>query len=156
MRRSDREVTDPAAIQAIIRACDCCRLGISDGETPYVVPLNFGYCECEGAYTFFFHCAPTGKKLHLLEKNPNVGFELDTNHAVNTAETACGYSFRFQSVIGKGYIVKIEDPVEKKDALQRIMEHYSNRDDWPLSEESLEGVTLLRLNVQEMTCKEHR
>ena len=31
MRRHDREITDAAQIDAVIRACDCCRLGFADG-----------------------------------------------------------------------------------------------------------------------------
>ena len=48
MRRTDREVTDPAAIDAIIRACPCCRLGLRDGEGVYLVPLNFGFANVDG------------------------------------------------------------------------------------------------------------
>ena len=51
MRRTDREVTDPAAIDAIIRACPCCRLGLRDGEGVYLVPLNFGFANVDGQRT---------------------------------------------------------------------------------------------------------
>lgn len=43
MRRKDRQVTDPEKIDSIIAQCRCCRLGFSDGEQVYVVPLSFGY-----------------------------------------------------------------------------------------------------------------
>jgi len=43
MRRSDREVKDSARIDEIIRMCDCCRLGLVDGDGVYIVPLNFGF-----------------------------------------------------------------------------------------------------------------
>jgi len=42
MRRADREVKDEKRIDEIIRACDCCRLGFIDGDSVYIVPLNFG------------------------------------------------------------------------------------------------------------------
>ena len=38
MRRSDREVTDLQTIKEIIRACDCCRLGLCDAGKVYIVP----------------------------------------------------------------------------------------------------------------------
>ena len=48
MRRADREVTDPVKIREIITSCDCCRLGLCDGERAYVVPLDFGLEERDG------------------------------------------------------------------------------------------------------------
>jgi nitroimidazol reductase NimA-like FMN-containing flavoprotein (pyridoxamine 5'-phosphate oxidase superfamily) len=36
-------------------------------NTPYAVPMNHGYEEVR----FYFQCAPTGKKLRVIEKNPN-------------------------------------------------------------------------------------
>ena len=77
MRRTDREVTDPAAIDAIIRACPCCRLGLRDGEGVYLVPLNFGFANVDGQRTFYFHSAPEGHKIDLLRQAKTVAFELD-------------------------------------------------------------------------------
>jgi len=97
MRRSDREVVDSGKINEIVRACDCCRLGFIDGDSAYIVPLNFGFEEAEGKRFFYFHGAKEGKKIALIQANPNVGFELDTNHAVNDADKACNYSFGFKA-----------------------------------------------------------
>ena len=82
MRRTDREVTDPAAIDAIIRACPCCRLGLRDGEGVYLVPLNFGFANVDGQRTFYFHSAPEGHKIDLLRQVKTVAFELDRKSVV--------------------------------------------------------------------------
>lgn len=42
MRRKDREITDFDEIVAIMRKCDVCRIAVNDGDTPYIVPMNFG------------------------------------------------------------------------------------------------------------------
>ena len=42
MRRKDRKVTEPEKIREIIAAWDVLRLGLADGEYPYIVPVNFG------------------------------------------------------------------------------------------------------------------
>ena len=89
MRRTDREVTDPAAIDAIIRACPCCRLGLRDGEGVYLVPLNFGFANVDGQRTFYFHSAPEGHKIDLLRQAKTVAFELDCGCAVTPGTTAC-------------------------------------------------------------------
>ena len=45
MRRKDREVTELEAVMEIIRQCDVLRLGLADGDYPYIVPMNFGWEE---------------------------------------------------------------------------------------------------------------
>ena len=109
MRRSDREVTDPKQIRDIIDHCTCCRLGFWDGQEVYILPLNFGYEEADGKRVFYFHSAKEGRKIDLIAKAPRVGFELDTNYKLNEAETACGHSARFQSVIGTGVLRLLSD-----------------------------------------------
>ena len=155
MRRKDREITDPKRINEIIAACDCCRIGLTDGQSAYVVPLNFGYVAAGDARMFYFHCAREGKKLDLLRQNPNAGFELDTHHALLPGEMACDYAFRFQSVIGKGVATLVEDREEKKAALDAVMRHHSGRDGWAFTDAQADSVTVLRLTVAEMACKEH-
>ena len=110
MRRRDREVSDPAKIREIIAACHCCRLGFADGGKIYIVPLNFGYQEEDGQRTFFFHSAPEGRKIDLIEKTHCAGFELDTHYQLNSADTACAHSARFQSVIGSGRVEFVREP----------------------------------------------
>ncbi len=155
MRRKDREITNMAAIDGIIAACDCIRLGIVAEGAPYVVPMNFGYCHNGEQTVFYLHCANEGRKLTLLADNPRVGFELDTNHLVHAAETGCGFSFRFQSVIGAGEITFVTDLSEKKEALRIIVSQYSQRSDWAFTDAQAAGVTVLRLAVEDMACKEH-
>ena len=43
MRRSEREITNRTEIDAIIRSCQVCRVGLADGIEPYIVPMSFGY-----------------------------------------------------------------------------------------------------------------
>ena len=155
MRRKDREITDASAIDGIIAACDCIRLGIAAEGAPYVVPMSFGYGRKRDQAVFYLHCAGDGRKMTLLQENPRVGFALDTNHGVNAADTGCGFSFRFQSVIGTGEITFVKDLAEKKEALRMIVSNYSQRSDWTFTDAQAAGVTVLRLTVEEMACKEH-
>lgn len=52
MRRKDREVTELETVKEIIRQCDVLRLGLADGDYPYIVPMNFGWEEKEGRLYF--------------------------------------------------------------------------------------------------------
>ena len=155
MRRKDREITDNRKINEIISSCHCCRLGFQiDGEV-YIVPLNFGYNEKDGKKTFYFHSAKEGRKIDLMTKTHSAGFELDTNYKLIEGDIACKHSARFQSVIGTGHITFIEEPEEKKIALQTIMLHNTEKDHWDFSDVMLKAVCVFKLEVKQLSCKEH-
>lgn len=155
MRRSDRAVTDHVKIREIIHQCHCCRIGFCDDGQVYIVPLNFGYEYEENNLVFYFHSASEGRKIDIIRKNPTVGFELDTGYKLNEADVACGYSARFQSIIGNGTVCLITQGEEKEHALQCIMEHISGKDAWQFDEKMLHAVTVFKLTVSEISCKEH-
>ena len=75
MRRKDREVTDPVKIREIITACNCCRLGFRDGGRAYIVPMDFGFAETDGRWTFYFHSAKEGRKIDLLKAQGWASFQ---------------------------------------------------------------------------------
>ncbi len=98
MRRNEKEITDNSAIEAIINQSIVCRLGLSDGNMPYIVPLCFGYKD----NTLYFHGALEGKKIDILRKNQNVCFEFDVDAEVVEKEKACSWGMKCQSMIGFG------------------------------------------------------
>lgn len=156
MRRKDREITDNNKINKVIADCHCCRLGFLDGKQVYIVPLNFGYEEKEGHKIFYFHAAKEGRKIELIKDNPSVGFELDANYKLNEGNEACEYSAGFQSIIGTGRVDFIETVEEKRYALQRIMLHNTGKKEWKISDEMIETVAVFKLEVDELSCKEHK
>ena len=155
MRRKDREVTDFAKIENIISRCTCCRIGFHDDGEVYIVPLNFGYEVKDDTYTFYFHGAKEGRKIDLIKKNPVVGFEMDTDYALKEADTACGYSARFQSVIGTGVVSIVSDSDEKEKGISLLMEHNTGKRNWVFDEKMMNAVTIFKLEVTKMSCKEH-
>lgn len=155
MRRKDREVTDPNKIEEIILKCHCCRIGFADAGQVYIVPMNFGYVRENGSYTFYFHGAREGRKIDLAGANPSVGFEMDTDYLLHEADQPCGYSARFQSIIGNGVIRLVEDPEEKKAGLREIMRHSTGRADWEFPEKMVNATAVLKLTVETLSCKEH-
>lgn len=155
MRRKDREVTDPHKIREIIENCHCCRLGFNDNGKVYIVPLNFGFQEEGGTYTFYFHGAKAGRKVDLIRQNGYAAFEMDTNYMLNEADTACEYSARFQSVMGSGTVSFIEDAEKKKQALCAIMEHNTKKKEWDFPDKMLSATCVFMLEAEELSCKEH-
>ncbi len=156
MRRKDREVTDIERIKHIISKCTCCRIGFYDNGEVYIVPLNFGYEVKDGAYVFYFHGAKEGRKMELIRRNPMAGFEMDTNYAVCGAELACGYSARFQSIIGNGIVSIVSEIEEKKKGLLLIMEHNAEQKNWNFDEKMVDAVAVFKLEITKLSCKEHQ
>lgn len=155
MRRKDREITDREKIDGIIAACTCCRLGFCDQGRVYIVPLSFGTAVEDGKRVFYFHSAKEGRKIDLIRAGGAVGFEMDTNYKLNESAQACGYSARFQSVIGTGTVAFVEDLAAKKAALDRIMAHTAGRSGWDFPDKAVEATCIFRLEVEELSCKEH-
>ena len=150
MRRTDREITDAAAIAAIMTRCRVVRLAMNTEGAPYILPLNFGM-EPDGM-TIYVHGAAEGEKYRLLERDPRVAFEMDCMLGMDMDEVHQECSTRYESVIGWGEAVEITDAEEKRHALRRIMAQY-HREDFPFSEGPLPRTRIFRICVKERTAK---
>ena len=148
MRRKDRQMTDPEAIASVIRKSAVCRLAMSDGNQPYVIPMSFGYRD--GA--IYFHCAPEGKKVEILRKNPRVCVEFDADCRLKTGNGACNWGFYYQSVVALGVAAFIEDAPEKQAALDIIMSQYSE-EAFTYPESTVAKIIVIRVDVTELTGK---
>ncbi len=155
MRRKDREVTDKAKIDDIIRRCTCCRLGFYDKGEVYIVPLNFGCSVKDDKYVLYFHGAKEGRKMELISENPQVGFEMDTDYKLITSDVACGCTVRFQSIIGKGTVSLVTDSEEKRLGLSVLMEHNTGKREWSFDDAMVEEVAVFKLDITGLSCKEH-
>lgn len=155
MRRTDREVKDPAKIRAVLDDCQVIRIGLQDGKRVYVVPLNFGYVEADGKLTLYFHGAQEGRKAELIARSGYAGFEMDTGYRVYGKETACSHTAAFQSIIGEGSVAVVENPEEKRIGLLSILRQATGKADWAFDEKMLNAVQVFRLDVEELSCKEH-
>ncbi|QPB42460.1 pyridoxamine 5'-phosphate oxidase family protein [Rodentibacter haemolyticus] len=155
IRRRDRAITDYNQMLEIMAQCDVCRLGLRDGESVYIVPLNFGFQANDNQLTLYFHGFVKGKKIDLIQQNPSAVFEMDRKHNIVTANIACHYSFLYQSIMGKGEISIIDNEAEKITALQCLMENYTQKNDWQFEKHELQKIVVIKLIVTEWSCKEH-
>lgn len=151
MRKAEREITDRSDIDSIMRKSRVCRLGLTDGNEPYVVPLCFGY----DGQALYFHCAPEGRKIELLRKNSKVCFEVDLLEEIIEHDQACRWGLRFQSVIGSGTASFLETPEEKRRGLEILMKHYSPKD-FTFPEDILSHTTVIRIDIESISGKHGR
>ena len=149
MRRKEKEITEASAIEAIIKKSLVCRLALSDGNFPYIVPLCFGYRD----KVLYFHGSLKGKKIDIIRKNQNICFEFDINTEIVKAEDACHWSMKYKSVIGFGKAVLLEDLDEKRKALNIIMSQYSNRT-FQFDDATLKGTVVIKIEIESMTGKQ--
>lgn len=155
MRRKDREITDYDKMLEIVKACDCCRIGLVDVIGTYIIPMNFGYEEQEGRLVLYFHGAGTGKKIDLIKEQQVASFEMDRKHELVEGKNACSYSYLYQSIMGKGNIQIMDRYEDKVYGLQKIMSHYTDRQQWEFKEEVVNVVSVIKLEVTDWSCKEH-
>ncbi|WP_069998470.1 pyridoxamine 5'-phosphate oxidase family protein [Cellulosilyticum sp. I15G10I2] len=149
MRRSEKEVKDLSEIEAVLKRAAICRLGFSLENIPYIVPMNFGYKD----NCLYFHSAKEGKKIDIISKNPNVCFEIEEDTELVIKDLACNCSMKYISIIGLGKVSLVEDPLDKKEALDIIMRQYTDNKSYAYSPKQIEAVTIFKVQISEMSCK---
>ena len=148
MRRQDKEIQNESEIKAIIKKAGVCRLGMINGNKPYIVPLCFGYHD----NVLYFHSSLKGKKLDILQKNPNVCCEFDLITELVESDNPCNWGMKYQSVIGFGKVVFIASLAEKLKALNIIMAQYSKRQ-FQFPENKLKVTSVFKVEIENMTGK---
>ncbi len=149
MRRQERQITDHAVIKDIIRRHNVLYLAFPNSAgAPYVIPMAYGFDgEC-----FYLHCAPEGRKLDLLRRNPHVGFAIEAEYTVQPGQKACSWGFSYSSVIGEGVAEIVDSVEEKRYGLDVLMSHFTKeKQEYP--EAALAQTTVLRLRPTQLSGK---
>ena len=154
MTKRELQITDPDQIRAILDTAKVLRLGLAVNNEPYVVPMNYGYTMEDGRLTLYLHSAVRGKKLDMLQANPNVFFELDCDLLPFEGEKPCQYGLSYSSIMGRGKAVLVEDVEEKMEAMRILMKTQTGRD-FSFNEQLVSIVAVVRIDVAEYTAK-HR
>lgn len=154
MRKANREVTDPAELDEILRSATVMRLGLCVDDVPYVVPLNFGY----EPGRIYFHSAREGRKLDMIARNEKVCFEAEGGYDLISADKPCDYWTRFRSVIGWGRARIVTDPDERLHGFKVLMRHVAGREctdqDFPAKHADLAHI--VAIDIERMTGKKHK
>lgn len=148
MRRKEKEITDIREIESIIRKAQVCRLALADEGLPYIVPLCFGFRD----NALYFHSAGEGRKIEILKRNNQVCFEFDILSEVKPGNTACAWGMKYRSVIGYGQAALIEDPGQKREALDIIMAQYADGA-FEYSQKAFDQALAIKVDISSMTGK---
>jgi nitroimidazol reductase NimA-like FMN-containing flavoprotein (pyridoxamine 5'-phosphate oxidase superfamily) len=130
-----------------------CRISFNDRPYPYTLPMEYYYF----GDVLYFHFTTTGKKMELLDKDPNVTVEIDWSDELLS---------NYKSVILKGKLVPVTN-VDERNTINVAMST-SVRDkagiksylNIPWGKKGIDylsasniALLLLRLEVKEMTGK---
>ncbi len=149
MRKQEREIRDDQEIRKILEMGLVCRLGLYDGQYPYVVPMNYGYRDNR----IYFHCAREGRKVDILKINDRVCIEVDVDSRVVKGEQPCRWTMKYRSVIGFGRARIVHNEAEKRAALDVIMAHYGGSGA-EYDEKSLQRTSLIEVVLESITGKQ--
>ena len=153
MRRKDREVTEFGEIVKIIDACDTVRLGLADGDYPYIVPVNFAYTVEDERICIYIHGAEAGRKYELLQRNRVCSFEMDIPLKMECLPEKKDVTMRYRSVMGKAQ-VRFLTGDERRDAVAGIiMARYPETRNFNYNRDTAEHTAVVKLTVTELTAK---
>lgn len=153
MRRKDREVTDFEEIVRIIDSCEILRLGLADGDYPYIVPVNFAYEVREGQVLLYLHGAMAGRKYEMLRKNPRCSFEMDLPLKMELLPQQKDVTMRYQSVMGRAEAEFLEGEEKQRAIDAVIMARYEATRAFDYNRAAVARTAVIRLRVTEMTGK---
>jgi uncharacterized protein len=129
-----------------------CRVALAKDNLPYIVPMSFGYDGAE----IYLHTAPQGKKIGHFQANPQVCFEFERSVELRRdLQSACKWSFNFESVVGYGTISELVGPAQKQRALNEIIRQYSGKT-WPRESASVAKVRVWKIAITAMTGKQSK
>lgn len=153
MRRKDREITDRNEIIKIIDECQIIRLGLSDGDFPYIVPVNFGYTVNGDEISFYIHGAMAGRKFELLTENPYCSFEMDIPILLECLTESKDATMRYKSVMGKCKAVLLDGEDRQKAIDDVIMARYEETRNFEYNQSVVARTAVFRLDVIELSAK---
>lgn len=153
MRRKDREVTDFNEIVKIIDECEIVRIGLADGDYPYIVPLNFAYEVVGEQVSLYIHGAMAGKKYEMLQKNPHCSFEMDLPLRMDCLVEQKDVTMRYKCVMGKATAHFLAGEEKQRAIDHVIMARKEETKHFEYNQAAVAKTAVIRLEVTEMTAK---
>lgn len=151
MRRHDKEDQETGLMDEVLTSRRYVTVAMCRGGEPYLVALTHGYDPEQRC--LYFHCADAGKKIDFLKANPCVwGQCLDDRGYL---DGQCDHAFVCVHFGGK--VRFVEDREEKLRAVELLVRRHESDPagvtQRNLKPERIDGVTICRIDIEEMTCK---
>lgn len=156
MRRKDREIKEISEVLDIVERAKILRMGLFDGEYPYIVPLHYGYEYKDGVLIFYAHGAKEGHKIDLIHENPNTCIELEADMEIVSGEDIpCQYGAYYASVIGRGTVKLVKDVQEKIRGLNLLMKNQIGRE-FSITPQMAQTVQVMKITINNFSAKSRK
>lgn len=120
VRQENLVCTDDKRIDQFLSRTRTGYLGLTDGELPYVVPLNFVWMN-EAVY---FHGAAHGRKIDLIHANPNCCFTVAEDYGTMVNPIPAKTDTAYTSVMLFGALETVTDLNEATAVMQAMLDKY--------------------------------
>lgn len=148
MRRKDKEIRDPGRIEEILSSSLFCHLSMSDGDTPYCVPICYAYSNGR----IILHSADEGRKIDILSKNPKVCILFEQGCEMVRGPSACEYGMRYETVMIEG-TARFLTGTEKTSALADLGAKYTKEVVEPYSEDQIRNLAVIEVTITSCSGK---
>jgi uncharacterized protein len=153
LRREEKRINDDKLIESILKDAEYCMISLSDNNTPYILPMNFGFKD----NNLYLHSHPEGKKMEIINDNNRVSFAVTINTELIKSEKPCNWGMRYMSVVGYGLAKILGDQKHKVEALDIIMEKYSDKKNgfgkYEYDVSAIEATSVIMVNIKSLTGK---
>ncbi|HEY7510899.1 MAG TPA: pyridoxamine 5'-phosphate oxidase family protein [Vicinamibacteria bacterium] len=151
-RLPQRGVYDRGVVHAILDEALVCHVGfVVDGQ-PYVIPT----IHARVGETVYVHGSAASRMLRTLREGVPVSVTVTLVDGLVLARSAFHHSMNYRSVIALGTATEVTDPVEKRAALDAIVEHVAPgrlAEVRAPSELEMKATLVLKLPLQEVSAK---
>lgn len=153
VRRSDRELTDSAEIDAILTGGKYVTIAFARNSEPYLVTMSYGFDPDRRA--LYFHAATEGLKYEFMRENPSVcaTVVLDGGYVRGQCE------HNYTSAVLRGRLARVTDPVELRYGMRVLLDHLESGSpeyaETPAldRDEAYARMAVLRLDIDDVTAK---
>jgi nitroimidazol reductase NimA-like FMN-containing flavoprotein (pyridoxamine 5'-phosphate oxidase superfamily) len=120
IRMQKRACTDTEKISRFLAQAKTGFLGLSAGDIPYVVPLNFAWWKD----AVYFHGASEGRKVTVMQQNSQACFTVSEEYGTITDAVPAHTDTAYMSVVIQGTVEHVSDLTEATEAMQSMLDKY--------------------------------
>ncbi len=138
-------------IEKLIRSCKICYVAMSDGDVPYVLPMNFALDD----NVIILHSAQSGRMWETIQRNPKVciNWTVGDGLAWQDERVGCSYRMISSSALVEGKAEFIDDYSEKERCMHLIMAQYSERE-FKFNAPAINNVGVIKVHIDKLSAKE--
>lgn len=147
-----KKIEDMDEIGALLNRAPFGVLSMTDGDSPYAVPLNMVW---EDGY-FYMHSGFKGLKMDILRKNPKVAltFVPEADFVLRHDRSSCGASMDFVSICASGtaeVLAEGSSTEQRREWLMKIVKNYG-LDHLPMDDTVLAKTAVVRVKAESLSA----